>query len=165
MNTDQRRAKLNELTGMRISIPHTVWRSLDADIAPTELRGWQWHARLWDRPNRHNFPFNDHDLTVAQEAWDAGNAFVATRMEMASERNVQAAAQQAERDAEYAVQRETERDALAAELKAAYLSQPGTSEAGFEQALPAMLERRAQENALASIGAAKSPLTRAQMVS
>ncbi len=163
MNTDQRRTRLNELIAMRIAIPAPVWTSLSVDNLPTELRGWEWGAALWDRPARSTWPYNDHDLEHAQTAWDASSTFVANAEGMASERKAQAAAQQAERDAEYAAQRETERAALADELKAAYLAQPGTSETGFEQALPAMLERRAQENALASIGKAKSPISRAEM--
>ncbi len=163
MNTDQRRAKLNELIGMRISIPHTVWTSINADTLPTELRPWEWGAALWDRPARSTWPYNDHDLEHAQTAWDASSTFVTNAQEMESERKAQETARQAERDAEYAAQRETERAALANELKAAYLAQPGTSEAGFVIALPEMLERRAQENALASIGTAKSPIPRSQM--
>lgn len=163
MNTDQRRERLNEIVAMRISIPAPVWTSLDLDNLPTELREWEWGAILWDRPARSTFPFNDRDLEIAQAAWDVSSTFVANAQGMASERKVQAAARQAERDATFAAERQTATDALTAELKSSYLSQPGTSEAGFERALPAMLERRAQENALASIAAPKSPIPRSQM--
>jgi hypothetical protein len=163
MNTDQRRAKLNDIVAQGISIPYPVWTSIDVDTLPTELRDWNWSAALWDRPNRHSFPFNDHDLEHAQAAWDASNTFVKTRQEMAAECAQREATQQGARDAEYAAVRQVATDALTAELKRSYLAQPGTSEASFAAALPALLERKAQDAGNASIGTAKSPIPRSQM--
>lgn len=163
MNTDQRRARLNELIAMRIAIPAPVWTSLDADTLPTELRDWNWSAALWDRPTRSGWPYNDHDLAAAQAAWDESETFVKTRQEMADERAQREATQQAARDAEHAAVRQVATDALTAELKRSYLAQPGTSEASFAAALPVLLERKAQDAALASIGTAKSPIPRSQM--
>jgi len=163
MNTDHRRARLNELIATGIAIPASVWTSLDAATPPTELRVWQWHARLWDRPTRSGWPYNDHDLEHAQEVWDISSDFVKIRQEMAAERAQREATQQAARDAEYAAVRQVATDALTAELKRSYLAQPGTSEASFADALPALLERKAQDAALASIGKAKSPIPRSQM--
>lgn len=163
MNATERRQKLNQLIEIGLAIPAPVWTSLDLDILPTELRAWEWGAALWDRPARSTWPYNDHDLDIAQISWDKSSTFVANANQMASERTALAAAQQVERDTAYAAERQTATDALTGELKAAYLSQPGTSEDSFKKALPAMLERRAQENTLASIGRAKSPISRSQM--
>ena len=165
MNTDQLRAKLNEIVAMGISIPHPVWRSLDADIAPTELHSWPWHADLWDRPTRSGWPYNDHDLEHAQEVWDVSSDFVKTRREMAAERAQREATRQVARDAEYAAVRQAATDALTAELKRSYLSQPGTSEASFEQALPVMLEQRARDAALSGNRAVQSPLSAREILS
>ncbi len=168
MNTEQRREKLNELIATGIAIPARVWISLDASTPPTELREWQWHARLWDRPTRSGWPYNDHDLEHAQEVWDVSSDssdFVKTRQEMAAERAQREATQQAARDAEYAAVRQVATDSLTAELRRSYLSQPGTSEASFEQALPVMLEQRARDAALSGTRAVQSPLSAREILS
>lgn len=145
---ESRRKKLHELRAQRLGIPASAHLGVESDLAPADLRTWPWHAAIWDRPSAHGWPYSEHDLETAQAAWDDGDRFVATRREVAAERQEREDAEQRERDADRARDDAARLAALVAELRQGYFSAPGASEAGFETALPDLLERRRIEAAL-----------------
>lgn len=160
MNSEQRRQRLNDLQTWRIAIPTTVYAQLDNDVPPTSLRSWAWSAYLWDRPTRHNWPYTDHDLALAQDAWDTAHEFVTGCLEREAERTAAAEGEQAERDAAFDAEKKSREQALTENLRRVYLAEPGTTPESFEKALPQLLEQRAQAATLGASVTVASPISR-----
>jgi multidrug efflux pump subunit AcrA (membrane-fusion protein) len=165
MNSEQRRDRLNSIGRRGIPIPQHAIADLDRDTPSPETRAWSWWSAVWSRPTAATWTGYEKTLANAQEQCDASERHVDAMQQLADERKARETAAQAERDAAYQASQQAELEAVIADLKRTYLSQPGTTPEGYEAALPEMLEQRARAATLATSGAIESPLSTQDILS
>jgi hypothetical protein len=157
MNAETRRARIAQIAGRGIAIPQAVHGALEADVPPAPVREWGWWAAVWDRPR--TLSGAENALQDAQEAWDRSERFVQGMDEVRAERETRETVAQQERDAKAAKRDAEKQEQLTKTFRAGYFSVPGTTEEGFQKALPELLERHRMEAALSGAGEIESPIS------
>ncbi len=84
---------------------------------------------------------------------------------LAAQRAARETEQRAVHEGVDADRRAQQRDALVGQLKRAYLDSPGVTESDFEDALPGLLKKHAEAEALAGAGEIESPIDRHRILS
>ncbi len=164
MNTvEQRKDAMIALRRRGIAIPNAVLSAVEKDVPGSELRRWPFWAAIWSRPQATEWRYNEAELVSAQSAWDTSKRHVDNQAELAADIDARKQQQRDERNKADASRKASELETVTAELRSAYLSQPGTTEEMFEKALPELLEARARQAALA--GKSSRPVLPAHLYS
>ncbi len=153
-----------------LTIPTYVAHDLGHGTRPSaETKQWSYWPLLFARPTNATWTDADWGLAPAQAAYDAAHARAQDMLEgsqaLAAQRTARETEQRAVHDQADADRRGRERDALVGQLKRAYLSSPGVSEQDFTDALPGLLRKQAEAEALAGAGEIASPIDRHRILS
>lgn len=149
MNTTNRRDTLQALRTRGLAVPDGVSRDLEKAIPGPDVRRWNWWSAVWERPKAADWPYNAQELAAAQASWDTSRKHVDGQNAASAELERRKQQEREGREQQDATRRAAELETLTAELRAAYLASPGTTEDGFQLALPELLEQRARQAALA----------------
>lgn len=145
ITTEERIRRYNELRKLRIHVPYLQEDDLAVIIPPSSMQDHHWLAYLWDEPSARDLQDRPFLLAPLTAKWEKSRTFVTGQLELRAEREAAVKKADADKASADVARRTQEASNTKSELRARYLSLPGTTDADFETAYPTLLDEHRRQ--------------------